>query len=91
MSINTFFTTVSSYSGYPDICENCSLEDRCNRNYDKREDCYWDYYTTIEAMKEEDEDYKKRQEARLTKEQAKKQEEETAKFYTENPDFLEVM
>jgi hypothetical protein len=90
MSNPTFFT-VSSYSDYlhdSNMCEKCKLllENRCDRDFDKRADCYWDYYTTIEAMKEEDEDYKKRQELLL----AKKQEEEAAKFYTDNPDFLEV-
>ena len=91
MANPTFFTMVSSYShyhGFNDVCEVCDLASNgeCNRDFDDREECYWDYYTSIEAMKEEDEDYKKRQELRL----AKKQEEEAAKFYIDNPDFLEI-
>jgi hypothetical protein len=93
--VHTSFFTVSSYSSYPEfneVCEGCdlSLSGECNRDFDEREECYWDYYTTIEAMKEEDEDYKKRQEVRLAKEREKELEKENIQFYTDNPDFLEV-
>lgn len=90
-----FFTQVTeatTHSDYIiDICEGCEwLNDGCDGEFDQRESCEFDHRTTIDMMQEENADYKKRNELRLARQRSEQQEKESAKFYTENPDFLEV-